>query len=213
VFGAGGEPLYLTVNGVSTYSHQDALGSTIALSSATAGSTLGKITAEFAYDAFGQPAVPVTSTFGYAGQRVDPTTGLEYDRARFYSPALGRFYAPDPIGYKGGSNLYAYVGGNPVNYVDPFGLAPNDKTYGLPKAFWNWYHRQRKRPGDPDLSKDEAQQECDDWKKMGQPGPESPGSIPEDDDSNDKSNSFAPPPWLPLLLLLPVPGNPIYGGL
>jgi RHS repeat-associated protein len=124
VFGAGGEPLYLTVNGVSTYSHQDALGSTIALSSATAGSTLGKITAEFAYDAFGQPTVPVTSTFGYAGQRVDPTTGLVYDRARFYSPALGRFYAPDPIGYKGGSNLYAYVGNDPANLADPSGKCP-----------------------------------------------------------------------------------------
>jgi RHS repeat-associated protein len=122
VFGAGGEPLYLTVNGVSTYSHQDALGSTIALSSATAGSTLGKITAEFAYDAFGQPTVPVTSTFGYAGQRVDPTTGLVYDRARFYSPALGRFYVPDPSGYKGGSNLYAYSGNDPVNFRDISGL-------------------------------------------------------------------------------------------
>jgi hypothetical protein len=38
-----------------------------------------------------------------------------------YSPALGRFLQPDPIGYAGGSNLYAYVGNDPVNLTDPHG--------------------------------------------------------------------------------------------
>jgi hypothetical protein len=40
-----------------------------------------------------------------------------------YSPIIGRFLQRDPIEYAGGINLYEFVGSNPPNYVDPYGLA------------------------------------------------------------------------------------------
>lgn len=40
-----------------------------------------------------------------------------------YHPTLGTFIERDPIGYGDGMNLYEYVGSNPVNFVDPMGLA------------------------------------------------------------------------------------------
>jgi uncharacterized protein RhaS with RHS repeats len=48
---------------------------------------------------------------------------LYYYKARFYNPRLGRFLQTDPAGTKDDLNLYAYVGNNPVNRVDPTGLA------------------------------------------------------------------------------------------
>jgi len=56
-------------------------------------------------------------------------SGLYYMRQRWYEPSLGRFLRQDPIGFSGGLNLYTYVGQNPVNRVDPSGLAyTNDLT-------------------------------------------------------------------------------------
>jgi RHS repeat-associated protein len=48
-------------------------------------------------------------------------SGLYLTHYRFYDPEAGRWLNRDPIGEHGGTNLYAYVGGNPVNYVDPTG--------------------------------------------------------------------------------------------
>lgn len=49
---------------------------------------------------------------------------LHYNWHRFYDTEVGRYTTPDPIGLAGGTNVYAYVGGNPTNASDFLGLRP-----------------------------------------------------------------------------------------
>jgi len=64
---------------------------------------------------------------GRYGYYTDPNlAGLILAKHRWYSPELLRWVSRDPIGYAGGDNLYAYVMGNPVKYVDLDGLNPTD---------------------------------------------------------------------------------------
>ena len=58
----------------------------------------------------------------YTGRLLNLLTDLYYYRARYYDAVLERFVSRDPIGYKGGINLYRYVSDSPTNLTDPFGL-------------------------------------------------------------------------------------------
>ncbi len=63
-----------------------------------------------------------TETGFTGGSTPNQTGGFTYFRNRWYDPRTGRFLTQDPIGLAGGVNLYAYAGGNPVAFRDPFGL-------------------------------------------------------------------------------------------
>jgi RHS repeat-associated protein len=97
--------------------HADERGSVIAVSN-SAGATI----ATNAYDEYGIPRSTNTGRFQYTGQTWLPELGMYHYKARIYSPTLGRFLQADPIGYGDGMNMYAYVGGDPVNSSDPSGL-------------------------------------------------------------------------------------------
>ena len=99
----------------------DSLGSTVALTD-----PVGSILTQYTYEPFGKTSVTgtaSTNTFRYTG-REDDDTELYYYRARHYHPTLQRFVSQDPIEFDGGDvNLYAYVGNDPLSFIDPLGQA------------------------------------------------------------------------------------------
>ena len=114
------------------YYHSNNLFSTGAMTDA-----LGAVTERYAYDAYGQiifldaagaPLATQASTIGqpytYTGRRLDEETFLNHYRARYYDAfIIQRFIGRDRILYGDGYNMYAYVGGGPLDALDPSGLA------------------------------------------------------------------------------------------
>lgn len=62
----------------------------------------------------------------FPGQLFDGQAGLHQNMARDYDPAVGRYVESDPIGLAAGVNTYAYVGADPIDWLDPDGL---DETH------------------------------------------------------------------------------------
>ncbi|MHB9095751.1 MAG: glycoside hydrolase family protein, partial [Eubacteriales bacterium] len=96
----------------------------------------GNVRDHYRYDEYGKPApgnsklsedgrINLNNTFGYTGEQYDEESNLLYLRARYYEPETGRFLSRDT--YEGelenplSRHMYAYVGNNSVNYVDPTG--------------------------------------------------------------------------------------------
>ena len=96
----------------------DQLGSVVAYSNASgAADTINR------YDEYGRPGPSNDEFLQYTGQLAIPSAPGLYDyRNRLYHAHVGRFMQPDPILYSAGFNLYAYVGNDPMNWIDPWGL-------------------------------------------------------------------------------------------
>ncbi|PIE46541.1 MAG: hypothetical protein CSA42_07955 [Gammaproteobacteria bacterium] len=86
----------------------------------------GDIAQEIEYDVWGNvlnDTNPNFQPFYFAGGIYDTDTKLTRFGARDYDAETGRWTAKDPIGFAGGlTSLYDYVGGDPVNWIDPSGL-------------------------------------------------------------------------------------------
>jgi len=117
-------PDYMIKNGVNYRLVSDERGSIrLVVNAAT-----GAVVSSLEYDVWGNVTGSVNASFqpfGFAGGLRDDATGLVRFGARDYDPKLGRWTAKDPIRFNGGlTNLYGYVGNDPVNLVDVSGFAP-----------------------------------------------------------------------------------------
>jgi RHS repeat-associated protein len=126
--------------GITTYTY-DAFGNIV--------SQIGSLTNPYTYTGREYDPESGLNPYTYTGREYDPESGLYYYRARYYDPEIGRFLQPDPLDmamvilirqyYPGNlisellyhsslgnpmtmSNVYPYVGNNPVNWVDALGL-------------------------------------------------------------------------------------------
>ena len=133
---SGSSPDYMTRGGVTYKFIKDHLGSVLVVQKVSDGS----VTQAISYDEFGNilsDTNPGFQPFGYAGGIYDVETGLVRFGTRDYDPETGRWLSKDPILFGGGdTNLYGYVMNDPINFIDPSGLARGDwwdpRTYVLP---------------------------------------------------------------------------------
>ena len=110
----------------------------------------------FSYDPYGNPlqaTAPLTD-FNYAGMFYNADSGLYLTQYRAYNPATGRWLSRDRVGEGSDpeANLYRYVKGNPVSFVDTSGLAleygpppSSPEPVGLPSPLTGCHHREPQR--------------------------------------------------------------------
>jgi len=96
--------------------------------------TDGSISARYEYSPFGEPIrstgpLAKTNPFRWSTRFTDEESGFVYYGYRYYSPVLGRWIGRDPIGEKGGNNLYAFVLNDPTCSID-FAGEKGWKTFG-----------------------------------------------------------------------------------
>jgi len=115
------EPLAMIRDESVFYYHTDHLGTPQVMTDAN-----GTVVWSALYSPFGNATVAtstIENNLRFPGQYYDAETGLHYNYFRYYNPRTGRYITADPIGLMGGVNLYGYAGGDPINWIDPWGLA------------------------------------------------------------------------------------------
>jgi len=138
--------------GTVSYVEPDHLGTPRAAFDATSNSSVWNLS--LVNDAFGEsaPTGSLALNMRFPGQTFDAESGLNFNYFRDYDSATGRYLQSDPIGLLGGITTYGYVGGNPLSFSDPFGLAYYDKTWGVEDYIFGPTYWMRQKMGlDPEL--------------------------------------------------------------
>jgi RHS repeat-associated protein len=103
------------------YYTRDHLGSIRELTTST-----GTLVGRYDYDPYGRRTTvsggSISPDFGFAGMYHHNRTSFNLTQYRAYSADFGRWISRDPLQELGGLNVYRYVAGNPMNWVDPLGL-------------------------------------------------------------------------------------------
>ncbi len=130
------DPLAVEQGGKAYYYHKDGLGSVVELTN-----SLGMVVKSCRYKSFGERVFlfelgSLHQTYTFTSREYDSESGFYYYRARYYDPKAGRFISRDPIGFQGwDTNLFRYVGNNPVNWSDPLGLF----EWANPFTYWGGF--------------------------------------------------------------------------
>lgn len=135
-----GAAIAMEFNGVPYAPIHDLHGNVIALAEAETGkikecyrySSFGE---ELLYDAEGCLKTSAINPWRFSSKRTDQETGFVYFGRRYYDSKLGRWITPDPIGFEGGPNLYAYVLNNPLTLFDLYGLYAQSERGGERSCF------------------------------------------------------------------------------
>jgi RHS repeat-associated protein len=101
----------------------------------------GTVVAHYEYDPFGKTTVatgPKANDFAhrFSTKPLDAATGLYYYGYRFYDPNTGRWPSRDPIGEKGGRNLYVMASNDTISLIDVLGLEETTYRDCNIKVFW-----------------------------------------------------------------------------
>lgn len=94
--------------------------------------SVGVLLAHVEYGPFGEilrRTGTAPAPFGFSTKYTDSETGFLYYGYRYYEPRSGRWLNRDPLEERGGLNLYAFVGNDPLSQFDALGLQA--------QGYWN----------------------------------------------------------------------------